>query len=386
MPTTDWPTNTQPNASGDTLDIVGIGALNLDYVASAPALTTGDPEPISSSLVTTLTEVVTELEPSLEWNTERAVSESAIKEALQVLPASLLPGSLGGSAFNTIHALATMRLGLRLGYLGITGRVPPGAPSFSDEFARLEIDNSRVRHIESRYAGICLSVMENGEPTMLTHAGANSEFSEYLAAEFDATVEYLTRARLIHVTSFFDSMTPHRLLRVLSAVKKIDPSIVISLDPGHEWCSRMTPAFVGMLALSDFVSVNEPELQALASAAPSTDDEHAARWVLRRFMNPQSVLITKSPSGVQCFRTLHGDITMDQYTHMPLPEAEIIDATGAGDVFVAGLLAGIVNDSHRLAPGALLGMRLAKLHLQYVGAHGQDRFAEIAREFIRRGS
>lgn len=360
-------------------DVIGVGALNLDYLATAPALAeTGT----ATSPTADLAKILTELDPPLAWNTERTVSQQGIKAALGEFPGKATSVALGGSAFNAIHALATMKLNLRIGYLGMTGHIPPPAPTFTDEFDALAIERTFVRQLESEYAGICLSVTEHGEPTLVTHPGANTHLASFLAEESEEIVGYLASARVVHVTSFLDVETPRHLLRVLSAVKRRSPRTLLSVDPGHEWCMGRSPSFKGILALADYLSVNETELRTLASDGPHGSDDQAARWVLSKFMAPNAVLVAKSPHGARCYQMLHGEVTVDQYTHTPLPEREIVDATGAGDVFVAGLLAGIVTSPQRLAPGALLGMRLAKLHLQYLGAHGQERFADIAREFV----
>ncbi len=368
--------------SGDfELDVVGIGALNLDYVAHSSLVV--DSTVPAESLIIIVSKLLTELDPPVEWNTERTVSEQEMELALSMMPATTA-AALGGSAFNTIHALGAMQLGLRLGYVGIAGRTPSDAPSFFRKFDELGVDHSFVHRIDSRYCGICLSIMECGEPTMLTHAGANIEMAHFLAVKFDEIVTYLAKARVVHVTSFLDSLTPQQLLRTLRAVRKRNPKTIISVDPGYGWCTEFTPAIKGILRLSDFLSVNELELRELSNSrlSPVNDDEHAAHSVLRHLMSPKGVLLAKNPSGVRCYRFIRGEINIDRYSHVPLRDNEIVDATGAGDVFIGGLLAGVWAHQHRLAPGALLGIRLAKLHLQYLGDRSLERFASITREFI----
>jgi sugar/nucleoside kinase (ribokinase family) len=48
----------------------------------------------------------------------------------------------------------------------------------------------------------------------------------------------------------------------------------------------------------------------------------------------------------------------------PLAEAEIGDATGAGDVFAAGLLIELARDRARLRAGCELGLRMARRKLR----------------------
>jgi hypothetical protein len=56
---------------------------------------------------------------------------------------------------------------------------------------------------------------------------------------------------------------------------------------------------------------------------------------------------------------------------------------GAGDVFAAGLLAVLASRPMQVELGALLGMRLARHKLRYVGNSGHSQFAKITRDFIR---
>lgn len=78
-----------------------------------------------------------------------------------------------------------------------------------------------------------------------------------------------------------------------------------------------------------------------------------------------------------------GAVRREHYAQTPLPADAVEDATGAGDVFAAGLLAVIASDRLQVELGALLGMALARHKLRYVGHSGHAQFPEVAREFIR---
>src|SRR5882672_12095860 len=106
------------------LDIVGVGAFNLDYIANVPAPTAGSG---TQSLRSRIAAVFADEDPPFEWGTERLIDEAAMYTALAEVNAVCMDATLGGSAFNAIFALAQMKLGLRLGYVGVAGRVPiPG--------------------------------------------------------------------------------------------------------------------------------------------------------------------------------------------------------------------------------------------------------------------
>jgi sugar/nucleoside kinase (ribokinase family) len=291
------------------LDVVGVGALNLDCLAQA------------------------ELPASLERGVEHSVDSPTIERVLGSADYRMV---LGGSAFTTIHTMAQAGSGLRLGFVGVAGRVPRGGPSATDAFDAYGVDR-RFVFPDDRLAGICVSVMHEGERTLLTHAGANTALADYLAARFDEVVAYLAGARLIHVTSFLDDRTPGRLLAVLRAVKTASPQTLISCDPGHVWCADRTDEIEGILRLSDFLLLNRRERHELAGPPPT------------------ALLVVKHPEGIDAAGTF--------LRHTPLAEAEIIDATGAGDVFAAGLLLELAVDPTRLVAGCERGMRIARRRL-----------------------
>lgn len=356
-----------------TLDVVGIGALNLDYIASVPQ---------HPGSLAAFTKALPSFAEPIAWNTERLVEEFSSLPSPAEMTTAGITVSLGGSSFNTINALASLGLELRLGYVGVVGKMPDGAPSFDDHLISAGIDRSYVRHDPSRSVGVCLSVIEHGEPTMSTHPGANVGMAEYLTDEFEAVVAYLMTARIIHVTSLLDPESPIALLKVLTEVKKRAPHVLITLDPGFDWCSRSDDYLAALGTLSDYVLVNLPELFAACGEFEPTDEAHAARHLLRVLMRNSGVLVVRVPGIVSCHRVVQGSVAADSYRYAVLHEREVIDATGGDDVFTAGFIAGLLADPDRLGPGVLLGMKLARTHLQYMGFGGHGKFPAITHNFL----
>jgi sugar/nucleoside kinase (ribokinase family) len=145
------------------LDVVGLGALNVDYIASA------------SSLTTRMADRVTESVARFEGNVEGAAAEDVILEVIDQLGSSSLQTALGGSAWNTIFALAQLRVGLALGYVGVLGEVGMLGLSFTHQMESLAIDHTWVKKLPHRPSGMCLSYIDDGERSLLTCPGANHE-------------------------------------------------------------------------------------------------------------------------------------------------------------------------------------------------------------------
>jgi sugar/nucleoside kinase (ribokinase family) len=362
---------------GFSREVVGIGAFNIDYLVDASSQAgRGAPQ----SLGARIRQLLGAAGVDLEWDTERSVDESTIYAALAEVDPGALEATLGGSAYNAIFALAQLNLDLRLGFVGLSGRLPiPGRSSVS-ELAEFDVDHRLVRHDETRLCGICFALQAHGERTLLTHAGANSFFADYLDDAFDEIVDYLASTRVVHVTSFLDDRSAGRLAAALRAVRSANPATQISFDPGHVWSQAKTPEIDGILQLTDYLLVNYREFREIGGYAAGDNEETVAGRILRPHRDRMTVVV-KRPDGVISFRLEQDQLRRDFHPQVTLSEREVKDATGAGDVFAAGLLAAVASGRLSVELGSLLGMALARHKLRYVGTHGHSGFAAIAHQF-----
>ncbi|MGW4893336.1 PfkB family carbohydrate kinase [Kitasatospora sp. NPDC004240] len=318
-----------------------------------------------------------------EWGTETAVDEATVYAALEAINAATLQTSLGGSAYNAVNVLAQLQLGLRLGYVGVAGRVPGPGLSAVQQLRALGVDHPFVFRDDDHLCGICFSLTEDGDRTLLTHAGANAAMADHLAGSFDEVVAYLSGARVVHVTSFLDERTPSVLLAVLRAVKAVSPATLISFDPGHVWSTHPSRDIFDMCALSTYLLLNHREFHELGKRGESDTDEDVAARLLRRLADERGVLIVKRRTGIHTWRSESGKAIEEFYPQVVLADDQIEDATGAGDVFAAGLLAVLTSDRLQVELGSLLGMTLARHKLRYVGSHGHGQLAAVTKDFIR---
>ncbi len=351
--------------TGTRLDVVGVGAFNLDCVidlAGAAALAGTD----TASLRSLVAGVCAAAGVPLDWGAEAFVDEPTVLALLDRFGGAALAWQPGGSAFNTVHALARMRLGLRLGYVGVAGRWPGPGPSGHALLRRLEVDRAFTRRDGRRLGGVCVSLVEGGERTMLTHTGATAGLAGLVQRRHHELAAYLAGARIVHVTSFADAAAPQHLAGLLRDVKARNPAVLVSVDPGHAWSTAPTPGVERLLAAADLLLVTARELAALAAGA-----------VLGRLGGDATVLL-KRADGV----TVLGPEPGRRFARRPLPGRLVRDATGAGDVLAAGVLAALARDPSALPAGIALGMRLARRKLRHVGAAGHDGFARIAQRCL----
>jgi sugar/nucleoside kinase (ribokinase family) len=165
---------------------------------------------------------------------------------------------------------------------------------------------------------------------------------------------------VVHVTSFLDPDGGRELHRLLAEVRRRSPGTVISFDPGHAWSTDPSPAVLAMAALSDFLLLNGREYADLGSLLPG---------------GGATTVVVKRPGRVE---VLAPGAEPEVHRHLPLPQDEVEDATGAGDIFAAGLLAGLAARPRRTGEGVRLGMALARHKLRHVGSAGHRDFAGIA--------
>ncbi|MDX3236178.1 PfkB family carbohydrate kinase [Streptomyces sp. ME03-5709C] len=338
------------------MDVVGVGALNLDLITGASAL---NGSPVLARLGAHM-----RLRPPQSGG-EHMVDEPAVRAGLEWLRDEGVPltPEPGGSAFNTLHALARLGRGLRLGYVGVAGRAPAGVTGPLAVLDGLGVDRRLVARAQDRLCGICLSVHDGGERTLLTHTGANTRIAAHVRERFEEIAGYLAAARAVHVTSFLDPDGGAALHRLLAEVRRRSPETLISFDPGHAWSAEPTADVLAMAAMSDYLLVNGREFERLCRTGTG--------W--------EGAAVVKYPDRVE----VHRPGSVERYAHRPLPDGEVEDATGAGDVFAAGLLAAVVADRALLGTGVRLGAALAGHKLRHLGSRGHGAFRAMAAELLR---
>ena len=257
----------------------------------------------------------------------------------------------GGSTANSIASLA--RLGVRTGYIGKIkddelGRV------FAEDFARLGVAYSTPSAPGSAPYGTgrCLVlVTPDGERSMNTYLGA----AEFLSWE-DFSEDMIASARWIYLEGYrFDGPQGqdafHRAVRCCrrsggkAALTLSDPICV----------SRHRPAFRSLIDEGiDLLFCNRAELMSLYQTG--TIDKalsEAAREV-------DIVACTLSEEGAVV-------ASGDSRAEVPAPPVELVDATGAGDLFAAGFLFGLIH-GRELSDCARLGCAAAAEVISHIGA------------------
>lgn len=170
-----------------------------------------------------------------------------------------------------------------------------------------------------------LPIRPNGERPSLHLPGATAT----LTAK-DVDLEFVAQADALHLGgpdvlgSFTDEAAP-MILRHARAHGTTTTVDLLRSGPGPDLLERLTE----LLPWVDYFLPNDEQLRALTGI---DDLEQAARAVLGR--GAGTVIVTLGGSG-----SLAVDATAAE--HLPAFSCDVVDTTGCGDAFVAGLLVGL---------------------------------------------
>lgn len=284
------------------LDVIGFGAINLDMIYQVDSLSDISAEGI-------------DLLPGRELWGRSGIFSRVLQDVEQ--QGKLKTESGGGSAANTIVALS--RMGFRTGFVGKVGEDPEG------EMLRAEmkgVDSWGI--VSGGVSGRCLCILDgNQDRAILLETNTNDTLS---SREID--FRYAADARYIHFTSFVGE---EPFLAQKALAERVCPPTRISFDPGEVYARRELHYLIPLFEKSFVVFVTEREIEMLTGL-------HFAEGS-RRLLEP-------GPSIVVCKRAERGVhvISRDQEFDLPAEPMRVVDNTGAGDVFNAGFLAGLLMD------------------------------------------
>ncbi len=324
------------------IEVVGLGALNLDYL----------------------------------YRVERILDdgEGIVKEA------TLSPG---GSAANTIYGLA--KLGMSTSFVGAIGDDDDGKILLSS-FQRVGVDISRIKIKPGTRTGSVICLTDSlGKRSLYVLPGANS-----LLAMADLDLDYINRARVLHLSSFADDRQFKMSLKLL---KKLDLSVKISFSPGALYAAKGLKALAPLLARTHVLFINQNEIQQLTGE----DVVAGAGICIQQGCRIVAVTLGKGIKLKPGKETAHRAVTAasyirdakNEYVVEPLSQnAVTVDTTGAGDAFATGFLFGLLNNKGLDTCGQL-GSVIARFSITRIGARDGlptlDELSQRYRELYGKG-
>ncbi len=278
------------------VDLIACGAINLDLIYVLPeGLDSTDGLPVKGG-----EESLTEL--------MRARLEKAL--------GGLEPRrSGGGQAANVVYALR--RLGYDAVLIGRLGSDPEGA-ELADE---LGPEATRFVPREGVSGRVYVLLDEDGERRNLVAPGTNDAL---LAGDLP---KRLPPARFAYFSSFVGD-TPFDAQMAL--LERLPASTPIAFDPGELYARRGVKRYMPLLRRTSFLFATERELELLCGVAI----ESAFEFLFR--VGVDTVVCKMGSRGARLVSRL-GEI------YVPPSPAHVVDVTGAGDLFAAGFIAGLLD-------------------------------------------
>lgn len=238
----------------------------------------------------------------------------------------------GGAPANV--AVGVARLGGDSGFIGRVGDDPFGR-FMRHTLAQEQVDVNYMRlDAAQRTSTVVVDLDSHGERTFTFMVRPSADL--FLQPE---DLPPFAAGQWLHVCSIALSAEPSRstTFAAMEAIKRaggyvsFDPNIRSDLwqDP-----QDLRDCLDRALALADAIKLSEEELAFISGS----DDIVSGIARLNARFQPTLLLVTQGKAGVQA--ALRG-----QVSHFPARPVVAIDTTGAGDAFVAGLLAGLAAHS-----------------------------------------
>ena len=244
---------------------------------------------------------------------------------------------LGGAPANVATGLA--RLGAKAAVVGGVGRDRFGQ-ALVQHLAGDGVDVRFVVRLPNR-TGLTFVVRDaRGEPEFLFYRHASADLS--LRAEHVVAAMGRARWALVGSSTLMTRELGRATARFLDVAERAGASIFVDLNVrAHLWPSRgaMEKAIAGLVRRAAVVKASDADLRAVSGGASS---RRGLRW-LERHAPQASWLVTRGP-GVASALGVHGAVDASAL------RARCVDATGAGDAFIAGALATLV--AARAVPGS----------------------------------
>jgi adenosine kinase len=269
----------------------------------------------------------------------------------------------GGSAANTIVGIAGF--GARTAYVGKVK---------DDQIGRLYTHDIRAAGVafDTRSAsggpatGCCyILVTDDGERTMNTYLGAAQDLTP---ADIDAA--QIAASKMVYLEGYLWDPKSAKEAFVKASTIAHDAGREVALTLSDAFCvDRYRGEFLDLMrnGTVDVIFANEAELHSLYQ----TSDFDTALKQLRD--DAKLGVVTRSEQG--CVVASRDDVIA-----VPaFPIDRIVDTTGAGDLFAAGFLFGLVRGAGYENAGRLGALAAAEV-IQHIGARPQVSLKELAKQ------
>lgn len=269
----------------------------------------------------------------------------------------------GGSAANTIVGVAD--LGASAAYVGKVKDDQIGR-MYSHDIRAAKVAFATPAAADGPATGCSyILVTPDGERTMNTYLGAAQNLTP---ADIDPS--QIEAARITYLEGYLWDPPEAKKAFVKAAEIAHGAGRQVALTLSDAFCiGRYRDEFLDLMRrrIVDIVFANEAELLSLYEGA----DFDAGLAQLRA--DARFAVVTRSEKGCVV-------VSGDETTAVPaFPVARVVDTTGAGDLFAAGFLFGLVRGASHEICGRFGALAAAEV-IQHIGARPQTSLKELARQ------
>lgn len=301
----------------NSFDVIGIGALNLDIYFKSQSTLNG-----SSEIA----------------NTED-IELTRGKEYFYISP--------GGSACNCIVALS--RMGFSVSFIGRVGDDKEGSYIIED-LKHEGVDTKNI--IREGKTGRCyILIDDNGNRKNYVVPNTNDNLSFE-----DISIETLKSTRILHMSSFAGEK-PFNVQKWI--VSQLPEDVLLSFDPGEIYARKGIKSLKPILERTSYLFITKRELEILTGK----ELNESVKELLGLIKN--AIFVKSGPEGAYAFRR-------NEMFFKRAPKVKCVDKTGAGDVFAACIIAGILLN----LPVELSLSMATEGASESVGGYGRERYPD----------
>lgn len=276
-------------------------------------------------------------------------SSAVIEKKLENYESSMAPG---GSAANTIHALAKM--GIHTGFVSYIGKDETG--KFFENSMNAVGVNPYLFHSDTASGTARTIISADGERTFATNLGASLELNEKVV-----THEIFGKWDYCYVEGYLIANRP-TFTKTISIAKECGCKVILDLasfnvvEDNRDFLNELLPQI-------DIIFANEEEAKALTQKTAEESLHYIAE-------NVEIAVVKIGKKGSLIKRG-------EEVVQIGCNKIDVVDTTGAGDMYAAGFLYGLIK-GYDLERCGTIGNHLAESIIQVVGAKmNEDRWNEF---------
>ena len=281
-------------------------------------------------------------------------STAIIEKRLENYESSMAPG---GSAANTIHALSKM--GIESGFISFIGKDEIGK-FFENSMSSVGV-KSYLFHSDTASGTARTIISADGERTFATNLGASLELNERVI-----TSDIFKQWDYCYVEGYLIANKPV-FVKTISTAKACGCKVVLDLasfnvvEENRDFLNELLPQI-------DIIFANEEEAKALTLMSAEESLHNIAEKV-------EIAVVKVGKNGSLIKRG-------NEVVQIGCNKIDVVDTTGAGDMYAAGFLYGLIND-YDLESCGIIGNHLAESIIQVIGAKMDEDRWEMFKKNLR---